>query len=220
MCGRVGSQPWSARWTQIRWFWDWLGPGNTNVRAWEGGEGGWVVPLPRTHPPVHPATRSSTVHCGLPRATGHWEHAHMIVLGSPKEILGVNNAQCTPDTLTGCVGTAATLRPSALRPSPGAYSSLYLSISQYFSVFSGMATSQLYLRYISGISQVWLHLSYISVYLSISQYPAVARLQGRGTALRSSCSINEERRAVLGSGVLMRAAAGNRPLRVIWYTFW
>ena len=48
---------------------------------------------PPTHPvPVHRATTTSASACTTARATGHWEHAHMTVLGRTKEILGVNNA--------------------------------------------------------------------------------------------------------------------------------
>ena len=85
-------------------------------------------------------------------------HAHMTVLGRPKEILGVECAQGRSGHAVGCVGTAATLRPQLSGPSLAARSlnfSVFLSISQYFSVFLS-AAAPLYLSYISVISKVYL----------------------------------------------------------------
>ena len=101
--------PWR---TQIRAVWQWLGPGNTNLRL--GTPAGYYpspttrYTAPRTPPPAGAVP-------GLPRGTGHQEHAHMTSLGLAKEILGVENAQET-GALQGCVPAGATLRPAAVSP--------------------------------------------------------------------------------------------------------
>ena len=95
-------------------------------------------------------------------------------LRSTKEILGVNNARVFRGTHVGCVGTAATLRPHALRPLPLRLLSAILSISQLFSVFlsilGAVSLSILGAVSLSILGAVSLR---ISVYLSYSQYFSV-----------------------------------------------
>ena len=103
------------------------------ISLWEGG---WVgttryttlpVPTRYTTPgtplPVHPPTRA---------AVDHWEHAHMTVLGGPKEILGVNNAQYSGDGQYP--RRPALLAVSSLTLQQGPVGGLS-QITQYFSVF-------------------------------------------------------------------------------------
>ena len=53
MCGRVQQEPWSGRLGAETWVQQLVGPWQYQCStAGVGGEGGWVVPLPCTHPPV------------------------------------------------------------------------------------------------------------------------------------------------------------------------
>ena len=161
MCGRPGKQAWSAWRTQIRGFRHRLGPGNTNVAV-----SGWVLPLPGTHPVYHPS------HTHPARTPGTTQHAHRgrrgraghprtctydrfgVPVGDPR----VEYAQCT--------GGRAIPPPATLSRAPHcpcsrlcrpvfSHISVYLSISQYFSVICpNSAKSQLYLSYISVISKI------------------------------------------------------------------
>ena len=116
----------------------WLGPGNTNVavRPWRLG----VVPgIPPSRYPTY-RTPAGYYPPDTARTTrdGTGTLLATAVLTATKEILGFNNAQVSPGTLT---------RPRALpvvpfgrcallaRPAPLRLLLVILSISQYFSVF-------------------------------------------------------------------------------------
>ena len=113
----------------------WLGPGNTNVE-----HAGWVpgiAPSRYTHPGTHPVYHPP----GTPtECSAHYTSAvhQTAVLDRPKEILGVDNAPCTPGHASGCVGllppphaTSSPAPPLRLLSCIPQYFSVYLSISQY-----------------------------------------------------------------------------------------
>ena len=164
--------------------------------------GGWVPGIvPGIPPSQYPPRRVRMPARPHPRATGApvgapW-HAPTRSLGRPKEILGVDNAHHRPSRTAGtlglCAGPAA--RPTA-RPSL-ALSAPALRNSQYFSVFLSISQIcswiQLYLSYISVISQLYLgsptsqlYLSYISV---ISQYRRQEPCTRQGPAAGSMRSV-------------------------------
>ena len=73
--------------------------------------GRWVLYRVLPHPPTQGyRTVLYRAHAPHRRATDHWEHAHMAVLGPTKEILGVEYAQVT----RGRSNTPAALTLSAL----------------------------------------------------------------------------------------------------------
>ena len=105
--------------------------------------GGWLGSTqyspPSTHPAAHPWYTPPHRTCTVNRLSD--VHAAVLTcsLASPKEILGVDNAQCT----LGSVGArlrlcphCGHLTPQALRPAPWRLLNLNLSISQYISVIS------------------------------------------------------------------------------------
>ena len=154
---------------------------------WEGGSTRYstrysTLPVPPPYP--------SVVQCRMSRlAVVPLGHAHMTSLDSPKEILGVDNAQYPARYRSTSRTPHLTHAPRSPGPALGACceaaggarmpsSSAYLSISQNISVFL-------------SISQNISVFQNISVSLSISQYLSLRSSTGaRGrTALRSSCSI-------------------------------
>ena len=113
------------------WYWYWLGPGNTNVR----GPGYWVGEG-STHP-VYP----SQVHPWYARHRWYTSDMRVLtcstgVLRSAKEILGCKTH----------MGIRGTLEAVSALPPPYASSS----------TAPPSAPTQVYLRYISVISQVYL----------------------------------------------------------------
>ena len=97
-----------------------VGPGNTNGTGIPGGEGYYPVYHPPGYPPTAPRTSLRTSLRTMLRACyrqyGDRAHAHMTVLGSTKEILGVEYAQVARGTATSCRTPHLTPAP----PSPWA----------------------------------------------------------------------------------------------------
>ena len=172
MCGRGHAGPWSAWRTQKRGPGARLGPGNTNVLLEGAGRVLYRV-LPPSHHPVYPSPVPTwpAPHLSVRAMHRTGASAMTAVLWSTKEILGVEYAHHGSGHASGlCLALPATLRPAALRPLCACSSPFYhiLSISQYFSVFLRYGP-QLYLSYISVISQIWTSVI-PQLYLSISQY--------------------------------------------------
>ena len=133
-----------------------------------GGVAGWVLPLPPTrytHPTAprdRSPARSPHRHCRCLWAAGLLATA---LLGSTKEILGVEYAQTQPGTLVHAEAVVRAGCPVHRTPQLGSLAPT-LSYSQYFSVY--LSISQ-----ILSISQYISDSQYFSVFLSISQisYP-------------------------------------------------
>ena len=136
-------------------------PGDTVGRAYGTGwalaipiQGGWVGSTPPRHPPSHTPPRVLPLPhravCTTRPVLGHLGHAHMTVLDTAKEILGVEYAQSWYGT------PRARLRLCRHLPPP------YASSSPARSPAPSRSNTQLYLSYISVIShiQVFLDLRY------------------------------------------------------------
>ena len=132
---RAWDRPGVPWWTQKRALGHWLGPGNTNVAREGSTQVAW---LGTTRYSTLPGTRYTTLPVPHPVYHPPGTHPASAVWTRPKEILGVDNAQCTCGLVTG-PACAVPAPPSpyahALGPSLCAYSVINLSISQYISVF-------------------------------------------------------------------------------------
>ena len=89
VCGGPGLGAGVPGWAQNRTVWHRLGPGNTNVDRWVVGGVYWVGTTLPPHPPVQPVDSSRPARHPMHRRVRYQGHAHMTVLGRPKEILGV-----------------------------------------------------------------------------------------------------------------------------------
>ena len=140
VCGRPSrglEWPWGHGTTRTGY---WLGPGNTNVdRGWVGTRYSTLPVYPARYPPGippsrYPPTRPPVLQCG---------HHQTAVLGGPKEILGVYNAQVHARERSGPHAEAVSASCRHLTPQLALplrllvsilhYSSVFLSISQYIS---------------------------------------------------------------------------------------
>ena len=131
--------------------------------------GGWRGSTHPVYPPSQARryTRPAVLHRGLPRATGTWGHAHMAVLDRPKEILGVEYAQCTTGTVRLPHAVAVSALPPPYATAVALPLRLLVPILHYFSVFLSIS------QYLADPS-----ISQISVYLRsqyISQIPVYLR---------------------------------------------
>ena len=135
--------PAGTRWCPV---YQWLGPGNTNVRMGGYYTGYYPPTHPGYTPPTNPWYRTARTACPRRHGAVPWEHAHMTVSEAPKEILGVEYAQVHTGTVrarTGCVCTAATSRPCSPAPPSAPARTLISQISVYISDLSIYLRSQL-----------------------------------------------------------------------------
>ena len=122
MCGRVPGGPWSARWTQIRLLYGWLGPGNTNIPLSGLYRLGTTLPThpgytPPPYPPgPHPVPHPSMSLPAVTRTPGTCTYDQFRVgQGDPRGVKRIGSARGAA-LRECCAATGVTLRTPCRYP--------------------------------------------------------------------------------------------------------